>query len=285
MPLLNLKSDFVFRTIFHRSPRLLISLLNATLRLKEDKEIKEIMLLSPEIPKETYNDKLSILDIKAIDATKQLFNIEIQAFPQTAYKARALYYWAKLFSSQIKEGDHYKNLSNTYSINFLDFKLFRERQEYISHFLIKERDDPNLVLTDIFQMVFIELPKFQKELEKIDDIFEIWLYLMNNSSSLEDKEMKSLVEKNPIMEETIDILKEISLDPKILSAEEARLKALRDYNSHIEDAIEQGIEKGIEKGIEQGAKASQMFSQGKSTVEIIKETGLTKEQLKALKLI
>ena len=66
--------------------------------------------------------------------------------------------------------------------------------------------------------------------------------------------MKSLVEKNPIMEETIDILKEISLDPKILSAEEARLKALRDYNSHIEDAIEQS------------AKANQMFSQGKSVL-------------------
>ena len=47
----------------------------------------------------------------------------------------------------------------------------------------------------------------------------------------------------------------------------------------IAEALEK---KGIEKGIEQGIKAREMLAQGISLKEIIKETGLTEEQLKRL---
>ena len=65
------------------------------------------------------------------------------------------------------------------------------------------------------------------------------------------------------------------MEEKIMSIAEALEKK----------GIEKGREEGIEKGIKKGVKASQMFSQGKSTEDIIKQTGLTKKQLKALKLL
>ena len=275
MPLLNLKSDFVFRTVFTRSPNSLINLLNAVLGFSKEKEIKEITILPSEIPKERDTDKLSILDIKAIDKKGSLFNVEIQVFPQKDYKARALYYWAKLFTSQIKEGEGYKNLRSTYSINFLDFQLLDSVKGYKSHFMIKEKDITNLVLTDFFQMIFIELPKFQKDLKKVDDIFEIWLYLIRNSTLLGDDDMKNLLEKNPAMEETLDILQRISLDPKILSAEEAREKASKDYTSNIEGAREEGKLEDAQKMLEKGYPIQ----------DILEITGFTKEKLKDANLL
>ena len=47
----------------------------------------------------------------------------------------------------------------------------------------------------------------------------------------------------------------------------------------------EGRKEGREEGRVEGVKASQMFAKGKSTEDIIKQTGLTKKQLKALKLL
>ncbi len=40
------------------------------------------------------------------------------------------------------------------------------------------------VVSLMFQIVFIELAKFAKELKKIDDILELWLYLIKNAQYL-----------------------------------------------------------------------------------------------------
>ena len=82
--------------------------------------------------------------------------------------------------------------------------------------------------------------------------------------------MKNLLEKNPAMEETLDILQRISLDPKILSAEEAREKASKDYTSNIEGAREEGKLEAAQKMLEKGYPIQ----------DILEITGLTKEKLK-----
>ncbi len=288
MRLLDLKSDFVFRAVFTRSPNSLIHLINAVLNFSRDRQIKEITILPSENPKETPMDKLSILDIKAINNRRELINIEMQVFPQSNYLERALFYWARLFTSQLREGDPYDKLKNTYSINFLDFGYFKERSHYKSHFVITEKNEPSLMLTGLFQMVFIELPKFGKELKKIDDILEPWLYLIKNAESLDDVAIKILVGKNPAMKETIDILEQVSIDPELLSAEEARRKALRDYNSNIKAARVEGKAEGVAEGEARGeAKgkaeiAKKLLARGHKVSEISEITGLSQEELQKL---
>ncbi len=152
------------------------------------------------------------------------------------------------------------------------------------------------VVSLMFQMVFIELPKFGKDLKKIDDILELWLYLIKNAQFLEDTDMKVLVGKNPAMKEALDALEQASIDPELLSAEEARRKALRDYNSNIEAARAKGIAEGeakgraegIEKGIEKGrAEAIRMtalnlLKNGVSAAVIAKVTGLLEEEIEKI---
>ena len=46
--------------------------------------------------------------------------------------------------------------------------------------------------------------------------------------------MKVLIENNPVTKETLNVLEKVSIDPALLGAEEARRKALSDYNTNIE---------------------------------------------------
>ena len=175
--LLSLTSDFVFRTLFTRSPNSLIDLINSVLEFKGEFRVKSLVLQPAETLKDYLADKSAILDIKAQSCAGEIFNIELQAIEQSFYRDRALYYWAKLYSGQLVRGQRYTELQNTYSINFLNFKLL-DLSGYKSKFLILEKDHPHIQLTEKLQMVFFELPKFEKHLKKVDDNLELWLYII-----------------------------------------------------------------------------------------------------------
>jgi predicted transposase/invertase (TIGR01784 family) len=63
--------------------------------------------------------------------------------------------------------------------------MFENQEEVISHFVFKEKqklfDYPNNEL----EMVFVELPKFHKELVELETLTEKWIYFMKNTSNLE----------------------------------------------------------------------------------------------------
>ena len=91
-----------------RTRDLLISLINSTVG-KEDQVI-DVVLLNPYNQQNFKQDKLSILDIKAKGTCGKKFNIEIQITDEADYDKRALYYWAKLYTEQLKSGEDYSEL-------------------------------------------------------------------------------------------------------------------------------------------------------------------------------
>ena len=290
--LLELTSDFVFRTLFTRSPNSLIDLINSVLEFKGEQKIKGLTLQPPELPKDYLKDKSGVLDIKAQSHSGEFFNIELQAIEQSFYRDRALYYWAKLYASQLVQGQQYTKLQNTYSINFLNFNLL-DISEYKSCFLILEKNNPHIQLTERFQMMFFELPKFEKHLREIDDNLELWLYVIKNTSLLDEDKMRMIVDKNPAMQETLGELKQLSLDPEILSLEEMRRKSRMDYESTMADREARGEARGKTEGIAEGEArgktesmekvAKAMFMEGDSIPKIAKVTGLSEKELGKLK--
>ena len=72
------------------------------------------------------------------DANHKLYNVEIQSSGGIHYRNRALYYWSKLYTSQIKESVDYETLLPTIGINILDFILFPELPAYHNFFVITE---------------------------------------------------------------------------------------------------------------------------------------------------
>ena len=213
--LLPLTSAFVFHALFTRSTNSLIDLINASLGFEGDRKVKSLELLSPEMPESHLGDKSVILDSKAQNLSGEIFNVEIQALAEVSYAPGILYHWSKLYTGHLGEGQEDRELRKIYSINFLNFNLI-DLASYKNSFLILEKNRPHIQLTEKFQMVFFELPKFEKHLEKIGDNLELWLYVMKHTPSLDEEKMRIIVDKSPLMEETLGELKKISIDPKIL---------------------------------------------------------------------
>ena len=124
MKLFRLTIDFAFKAVFGKNPDLLMGMLNSFPQFQGTKQIKSLTILNPEMPKELIEEKLSILDIKADDLENNQFIIEMQAFPQSEFPKRALYYWAKSYSRNLGKGYDYSKLKKVYSFNFLNFTLF-----------------------------------------------------------------------------------------------------------------------------------------------------------------
>ncbi|WP_448529448.1 Rpn family recombination-promoting nuclease/putative transposase [Raineya sp.] len=101
MAKVNPKIDLVFKKLFgsEENKDILLSLINAI--LPEHQQIADLTLKNPYNVSDYAEGKLSILDIKAEDENGNLYDIEMQIRGSEFYGKRTLYYWAKIFGSQL----------------------------------------------------------------------------------------------------------------------------------------------------------------------------------------
>ncbi|PIE69514.1 MAG: hypothetical protein CSA21_02485 [Deltaproteobacteria bacterium] len=196
-------------------------------------------------------DKESVLDIKAVSETGEIFNIEVQTSRDEVFTNRSLYYWARLYGSQLEHGDQYDILSPVICINILNFKLFAEQNRYHLCFMSRELEDPELFLTDHMAIHFLELPQLLdyhagNELEK-------WLYyLKHEGNPEEDENMRLLLQENAGLAKAHEKYLSFTRDPELVDAYEARRKWKLDHNSALGAALRRGLKQGLEQGREEG---------------------------------
>ena len=101
-------NDFAFKKIFGTPENrpCLISLLTAILRLKEP--IVDVTIDNPFNLQDFQDDKLSQLDIKAIDRTGAIYNVEVQLTTYEGLVQRMVFYGCELYAGQLKSGDEYE---------------------------------------------------------------------------------------------------------------------------------------------------------------------------------
>src|SRR5580658_5935070 len=126
------KVDYAFKHLFGRDSTrpILIDLLDQILSPGPGHHIQDVELLNPYNPKESLDDKLSILDIKARDQSGRQINVEMQMRLNAYFRSRIIYYQAKFHQQQMHEGDKYSVLKPTISIVFLNEVLFPEVADY-----------------------------------------------------------------------------------------------------------------------------------------------------------
>lgn len=235
--LLSPRVDFVFKKIFgnEQHPNILISFLNAVLNQKD--VITSVKILNTDIDKEHIEDKYSRLDIKATTNNKEHINIEIQVKNEYNMVKRSMYYWSKMYESQIIEGDDYDKLARTVCINILDFKCLKN-DRFHNFYRLKEVET-NEELTDIQELHFIELPKYKgvSEDEDISNMLEIWTTFIKNPESkvIERLEMS----KEEIKDAKYELLR-ISASSKERELYERRKESLLNKVSALKNAEEKG---------------------------------------------
>ncbi len=187
--------------------------------------------------------KYSRLDI-AMELRDRKINVEMQVRKLSDFRERVLFYWSKLYAKDLQEGQSYKDLKQTISINILDYKMF-DCETCHSIFMLKETSRGEL-LTDKCRFDFLELPKVDSDSKQIKRLRR-WLKFLNLKSE-EDADMITRADDR-IMNKAVFLLKKMSADDKLREIARIRERALHDEASYIADATEKGIAIGVEKGV------------------------------------
>ena len=272
--LLDPKVDFVFKRIFgdERNKDVLVHFLNSIFESAHEPLIESVEILNPYLDKDALTDKMSVLDIRARTTTRSLINIEIQLWNAGDMQKRTLYYWAKLYTGQMEEGDQYRTLQKSITVNVLDF-ITIENEQYHNVFHVRE-DKTGQLLTDALEIHFLELRKLRNELLKPEQRLVRWMLFL---SSRTREHMEELAKEDPAMLKALTTLEFLSQDEEARQLYEARQKALHDYAS----AIGAARDKGLTEGRTEGRKerdiefARQLLAEGEPLERVARLTGLS----------
>lgn len=283
---INPRVDIAFKKIFgvEENKDLLISLINSIVSEKD--QVADVILLNPYNPQNFKNDKLSILDIKAKGENGKYFNIEIQISDEADYDKRALYYWAKVYTEQLKGGEDYSQLSKAIGIHILNFTSILGVEKYHNVFNIREKDS-NLVYFKDLELHTIELKKFcnnQNEelkdiVEKVKTSLDVWGAFLTRHDLLNRDNLPKNLDK-PYLKKALDVLTVMNFGEEERQAYEDHLKWLRIEANTLKKYESKGFEAGLEKG--KLEIASNLKREGIPIKDIIKYTGMPEEEIEKL---
>jgi len=184
MQFVDIKNDIAFRKIFGNENKkiILISFLNAIMKLKDSRAIADVEILNPYQLPIIKNLKASIIDIKARDKKGKTYIIEMQVAEPDGLDKRLLYYAGKEYSQQIESGEYYSELKPVVFIGIFDFR-FTQGDKYLSHHAVCDVENGERIIKDM-DFYFIELPKFTKPLEVLTEITDKWLFFIKEAENL-----------------------------------------------------------------------------------------------------
>jgi predicted transposase/invertase (TIGR01784 family) len=274
-PLLNPKLDIVFKQLFTTDPDILLDLINVVLGFPEYQRIQSIEIKNPIILPEDITEKYIILDIKAVDTRKSLYDIEMQTQKYRYYPERIVYYLSRMYAIQLEAGESYEYLRPVIGIHFLDYEQFPKYAEW--HFCFELRDVryPKLRLTEQFLLHLFELPKFERVTQPEqwgEKMFE-WLHFFNHAQQERDETMKTRY-TNPAIHKAFTVLEKLSADEETRYRAEMREEALRNKVSELSAAREEGREEGKEEGRKEG----ELIGQIRLLQRILKHSIITDEE-------
>ena len=271
-------NDYFMRYLLSKedSQNILKDLINSV-RIDAGQEgFEEVTILNTFNLKESINGKETIVDVRAKTKNGETVVIEIQRAGNRTFIYRGLYYWAKSYAANLKAKRKYEDLNPVISINILDFNLTENKGKPHSCYFIKEFDT-NEILTNHFEMHFLELKKFNENTKLYEPLAD-WFKFLSIKEDLEDT-MKVLVEKNPIMKEIYDkyntFVKDDNLTEGYTEWEENYFRMLTLSEERLQGKLEGEKNKTI--SIAKSMKAENI------DIETIKRiTGLTLEEIEKL---
>ncbi|EKS8373146.1 Rpn family recombination-promoting nuclease/putative transposase [Bacillus cereus] len=214
--------------------------LNAMLQNSLESPIVSLQLEDPHLHREHEEDKLSILDISATLDTETKVNIEIQLNNTHDMIKRSLYYWGRLYTSQLQKGMPYSFLHKTITINLLNFVMFPKYEGFHTTGVLWNQQQQKVLSRNI-EVYIVEIPKLMQQWwnEQVNpwkDSFVRWLLLLPAN---EDEQLTQTLE-----DIAMNKWERMSQDSSFRQAYEARKKALMDEAAKFAHARNEGIQEG-----------------------------------------
>ena len=281
MVFINPKTDFAFKKIFgsKKHKTILISFLNAIL-YEEQAVIQDLEILNPYQAPRIKGIKDSFLDVKAVTSDHQTVIIEMQVLNILGFDKRILYNAAKAYSIQLDIGEEYTLLNPVIALTITDFEMFPEGKRLISRYVLKEKQDFTTYSDDI-ELVFVELPKFKKDLAHLETLTDKWLYFLKQANKL--TQVPETMAEIPAINQAFKVARQSKLTRREAEILEEQARVIHDQHNALAFAERKGIEKGKEEGMREKTIAIARELLDVLDIETIsRKTGLTVAEIRSL---
>ena len=243
MIFINPKTDFAFKKIFgsEQSHGILISFLNGLL-YDGRSTIQDLDILNPYQAPRIRGVKNTYLDVKARLVTGETVIIEMQVLNVEGFEKRILYNAAKAYSIQMQTGQDYPSLNPVIALTITDFVMFPEIEPVISRFRLKETHHLIDYPVNDLELVFVELPKFERSLAELDTLTEKWMYFLRHARDLNT--VPTIMGDVAEIQQAFVMANQANLSPEELDELEHQLIFIQDQRGAIVKATQQGLQQG-----------------------------------------
>lgn len=235
-------TDYGFKRLFGEEPskELLLDFLNELLS-EEQGKITNLTYLKTDRLGTTEEQRKAVFDLYCENEQGEKFIVELQKTKQKFFKDRTIYYSTFPIREQAEKGSEWNfELQAVYTIAILDFVFDEDKYEPSKYrYDVKLSDiDTCEVFYDKLTFIYLEIPKFKKQLKDIDSRFEKWLYVIRNLNKLE-RIPDELREE--IFERLFEIAEIAKFSKKEADEYEDSLKSYRDLKNSIDTAREETL--------------------------------------------
>ena len=278
--LLSPKLDVIFQALFGEvgNERITKKFLEAIL----DRKLEEIDLSGNIVlRRENIEDKMGVLDVLVKINKNEYCNVEMQLIEKDKLLERILYYWARIYTKNLKTGNDYINLKKTIEVLIVNFEIKELKElEYHSKWKIIEEKDWKFILTEDLELHIIEIPKIYRTEGKEEELTK-WIYFIENPES---EKVGEYMKENKEMKEAKEKLEVMSEDERMQILAELKEKAIRDEKATERYGMKVGMERGLARGKKEKTKEiAKRMKEEKMDIELIKKiTKLTEEEIKKL---
>ena len=233
-------TDFGFKKLFGEecNKDLLLDFLNELLH-KEEGKIVSLSYLKTERTGISEGSRKAIFDLYCENEKGEKFIVELQKTKQQYFKDRTLYYSTFAITEQAMPGEWNFNLKEVYVVAILDFVFEEDRKDrdkYRYDVMLTDTET-HRIFYDKLKFVYLEMPKFTKEVDELDTHFEKWMYVLKNLRRL-DSVPDKLREK--IFERIFAVAEIAKLTPEEYRAYIDNLNSYRDLKNALDYAEAKG---------------------------------------------
>lgn len=289
-PYAKLTNDFVFKRIFgtEATKDILIMFLN---QMIGSPRIIDVTVRNGEQLGMTAEDRKAVFDITCTTDGNEHFIVEMQHASQEFFRERATFYTSYPTIEQGVEAKKIYNEEHGTSAGFAwDFNLrpvkfiailsFRmdhqngwPEDRFRSSYHIRE-DSNGELMHDKYQYIFLELPRFSKKIDELENDYDRWVYLFRNMHKFTERPSHF---SGKDYDRLFELAKFANFTPEQFKEYMEAEKMFNDNQNCLNFAEKRGYLKGYDEGVEEGREEAQA-----DVIKKMSAAGMSVEQIASI---
>jgi len=224
-------TDFGFKKIFGEETNkdLLVDFIQTL--LPEKSNITTINYLKTEKLGRANTERKAIFDLYCENDKGEKFIVELQKAEQDYFKERSIYYSTFAIQEQAKKGKWDYNWQGVYTIAIMDFSFTYSSHKNVKTQVVLYDEENKVVFSEKLKYIYLEMDKFDKTIDELENYYEKWLYLLKNLAYL-DTIPNKLREK--AFQKLFQVAEIAKYNPKERQQYEDSLKYYRDMENSLD---------------------------------------------------